>query len=153
MSLQAWANVRRGQFMLDVDLTFEEAVFGTEKPVQVQRMERCSHCKGGRAEPGTQVSKCTACNGSGEVRRVQQSIFGQFVNVSVCPRCEGEGSTVSEPCRSRVSSLAMRRASRGQLSTCGGDDTEALVNEATWVFIGDLLALSAIQIREGDGAC
>ena len=43
---------------VQLDLTFEEAVFGTEKPVQVQRMERCSHCKGGRAEPGTQVSKC-----------------------------------------------------------------------------------------------
>lgn len=83
---------------VQLDLSFEEAVFGAEKPVQVQRLERCSHCKGGRAEPGTQVSKCTACNGSGEVRRVQQSIFGQFVNVATCPTCQGDGQRVDTPC-------------------------------------------------------
>lgn len=83
---------------VQLDLTFEEAVFGAEKTVRVTRAERCSHCKGARSEPGTSVSKCTTCNGSGEVRRVQQSVFGQFVNVATCPTCQGDGQRIETPC-------------------------------------------------------
>ena len=80
-------------------LAFEEAVFGAEKEFEVQSAELCSVCNGMRAEPGTEPERCTQCGGSGEVRRTQQSIFGQFVNVAMCDRCRGEGRVVTHPCK------------------------------------------------------
>jgi len=82
-----------------VTLAFEEAAFGCEKKVQVDGVELCSRCSGLRAEPGTEPERCANCDGTGEVRRVQHSIFGQFVNVSTCDRCGGEGRVVASPCR------------------------------------------------------
>lgn len=90
---------RRGpDLRYSLTISFEEAVFGVEKEIEIPRMEACSHCAGSGAEPGTQPIRCPQCNGTGEVRRVQQSFIGQFVNVSACPRCQGEGEVVSTPC-------------------------------------------------------
>lgn len=80
-------------------ISFEEAVFGTEKEIEVQTAELCSVCNGLRAEPGTQPERCPQCGGAGELRRTQQSIFGQFVNVVTCDRCRGEGRIVTNPCK------------------------------------------------------
>jgi molecular chaperone DnaJ len=88
------ADVRR-----TITLSFEEAVFGVEREFEVQTAEVCSVCNGLRAEPGTEPKRCPTCNGTGEVRRSQQSIFGQFVNVTMCDRCRGEGRIVETPCR------------------------------------------------------
>ncbi len=82
----------------NLTISFEEAVFGAEKELDIPRLEVCPTCHGSGAEPGTTPIRCPQCHGSGEVRRVQQSIFGQFVNVTTCPRCEGEGEVVSTPC-------------------------------------------------------
>ncbi len=82
----------------DLTVEFEEAVFGCERELEVPRMEVCHVCSGSGAEPGTQPVTCTRCNGRGEIRRVQQSILGQFVNVTVCPTCHGEGTVVTSPC-------------------------------------------------------
>jgi len=82
----------------DLTITFEEAVFGCEKELEVPRHETCPHCQGSGAEPGTTPIRCPQCNGTGEVRRVQQSILGSFVNVTTCPRCRGEGEVVTKPC-------------------------------------------------------
>ncbi len=82
----------------NLSISFEEAVFGVEKELEIPRLETCPHCRGSGAEPGTTPVRCPQCHGSGEVRRVQQSIFGSFVNVVTCPRCEGEGEIVSTPC-------------------------------------------------------
>lgn len=91
---------RRGaDLRYDLTVTFEEAVFGVEKEIEVTRPEMCDRCDGKGAEPGTSASTCPTCSGSGEVRRVQQSILGSFVNVGTCPQCEGGGEIISEPCR------------------------------------------------------
>ncbi len=82
-----------------ITLEFEEAVFGTEKEVEISRFDTCPRCKGSRSEPGVATTRCPNCEGSGEVRRVQNSIFGQFVNVTACDRCRGEGQIISTPCR------------------------------------------------------
>ncbi len=79
-------------------LTFEEAVFGTEKEIEITRLEQCPECNGTGAEPGTQPRRCPECNGRGEIRRVQQTLFGSFVNVTACPRCGGRGEVVGTPC-------------------------------------------------------
>jgi len=86
--------------LLDLQITFEEAVFGCSKDVQLNRHETCPECQGSGAEPGTSPTRCPDCNGSGQIRRAQQSIFGQFVNVTTCPRCGGRGEVVTTPCSS-----------------------------------------------------
>ncbi len=91
--------VQRGQDLrYDIQLTLEEAVFGTTREISLQKNVTCTRCEGNGMEPGSQPVKCPKCEGSGEIRRVQQSIFGQFVNVTLCDRCGGEGQIVSDPC-------------------------------------------------------
>ncbi len=89
---------RGADLRYNLSLSFEEAAFGVEKELEIPRWESCPTCNGSGAAPGTTPIRCPQCNGSGEVRRVQQSIFGSFVNVSTCPRCEGEGEVVNSPC-------------------------------------------------------
>ena len=77
-------------------LTLEEIASGVEKKIRVKHQRTCKTCEGKGGEGET---TCPQCQGRGQVRRVQQSIFGQFVNVSVCPQCGGEGRTVREKCK------------------------------------------------------
>ncbi|MGD1993570.1 MAG: molecular chaperone DnaJ [Anaerolineae bacterium] len=90
---------RGGDLRYDLRITFEEAVFGCEKEIEVTRQRVCPECNGSGAEPGTNPVRCNECNGTGQVRRVQRSILGSFVNVTTCPTCGGEGETVPVPCR------------------------------------------------------
>ena len=81
-----------------VTLTLEEAAFGCDKEIKLNRIENCSMCHGTGCKPGTRPVKCTTCNGSGQVRRVQQSIFGRFINVAPCDTCNGEGQIIIDAC-------------------------------------------------------
>ncbi|MCA9932496.1 MAG: molecular chaperone DnaJ [Ardenticatenaceae bacterium] len=91
---------RRGaDLRYDLTISFEEAVFGIEKDIEITRAEICHGCNGSGSEPGTAPERCTTCNGSGEVRRVQQSILGSFVNVATCPNCQGTGEVITTPCK------------------------------------------------------
>lgn len=89
---------RGADLRFNLRLTFEQAIFGVDKEIEFQRQERCTRCSGKGAEPGTELATCPDCNGAGEIRRSQQSIFGQFVNVAPCGRCSGEGRIVPNPC-------------------------------------------------------
>ena len=91
---------QRGQDLrLDLRISFEDAVFGTERELTIPRAEACSSCEGSGAEPGTSAQTCPQCRGTGQIRRAAQSIFGQIVNVTSCPRCRGEGKIIEKPCR------------------------------------------------------
>jgi molecular chaperone DnaJ len=91
---------RPGQDMsVDVTITFEEAIFGVEKEITVERLETCEVCHGTRAEPGTSTVTCPQCSGTGELRQVQQTFLGSMVRVTTCPRCNGRGETIETPCR------------------------------------------------------
>ncbi|MDQ2961091.1 MAG: molecular chaperone DnaJ [Candidatus Dormibacteraeota bacterium] len=83
---------------MNVDISFEESVFGATRTVEVPRKGTCPDCAGSGAAPGTTATTCTDCKGSGQVRRAVQSIFGQMVNVAACPRCRGEGRIIDQPC-------------------------------------------------------
>ncbi|MDX1601409.1 MAG: DnaJ C-terminal domain-containing protein, partial [Anaerolineales bacterium] len=61
--------------------------------------ERCEACEGSGAEPGTSPTRCTRCEGTGEVRQVRQTFLGSMVNVSTCPTCRGRGEVIENPCR------------------------------------------------------
>lgn len=89
----------RGQDLtVSVSLSFEEAVFGTEKDVELLRLETCHACHGTRMKDGAAAPRCATCGGTGEVRRVQQTILGQFMTSSPCSACRGEGVTITDPC-------------------------------------------------------
>ncbi|UCG84643.1 MAG: molecular chaperone DnaJ [Dehalococcoidia bacterium] len=89
---------RGGDLKYSMAISFEEAVFGCEKELEIVRMEPCSTCRGTKSAPGSQPERCAACNGTGEVRRAQRSIFGQFINVVACSQCHGEGKIITRPC-------------------------------------------------------
>ena len=82
----------------DLRITFEEAVTGTDKEIEFSVLGRCDTCSGSGAKPGTSPVTCPQCNGRGEVRTVRQTMLGQMVNVSACPRCRGEGRIVEDAC-------------------------------------------------------
>lgn len=89
---------RGADIQVSVNLTFEEAIFGTEKEVEIDRLETCEACNGTRMKDGKTPPSCPTCGGAGEVRRVQQTILGQFMTSGPCPTCHGEGVQVTDPC-------------------------------------------------------
>jgi molecular chaperone DnaJ len=89
---------RGADLRYDLTIEFEDAVFGSEQEIIVPRHEVCPQCQGSGAEPGTQPIRCPQCNGTGEVRRQQQTFLGSFVQVTTCPRCQGEREIVTSPC-------------------------------------------------------
>src|SRR2546427_6761415 len=90
--------MRGADLRMEIEIELLDAVQGRERVITVPRLETCERCHGNGAEPGTSTSTCATCNGRGEVRQVQQSVFGRFVNVSTCPRCGGAGKTVDKQC-------------------------------------------------------
>jgi molecular chaperone DnaJ len=82
----------------DLRITFEEAILGTMKEIEFPVLARCDTCGGNGAKPGTQPITCPQCNGRGEVRGVRQTMLGQMINVTTCPRCRGDGRIVETPC-------------------------------------------------------
>lgn len=87
------ANVRKG-----VRITFEEAIFGCEKELDVILKEPCKTCNGTGAKPGTSPETCSKCGGKGQVVYTQQSFFGTVQNVQTCPDCHGSGKIIKEKC-------------------------------------------------------
>lgn len=90
---QKGANVRIG-----IRITFEEAVFGTEKEIEVNVKETCTTCGGSGAKAGTKPETCSKCGGQGQVVFTSQSLFGTVRNVQACPDCRGTGKIVKEKC-------------------------------------------------------
>jgi molecular chaperone DnaJ len=90
---------RRGRdLQLQLNLSFEEAVFGVEKQIDFEREQTCSRCNGSGAEPGTTPTRCPTCGGRGEVSQVRQTILGPMMQSSTCPSCGGRGEVIMTPC-------------------------------------------------------
>lgn len=81
-----------------VRITFEEAVFGCKKEIELTVKENCKTCNGSGAKPGTTPETCTKCGGKGQVVYTQQSFFGTVRNVQTCPDCQGSGKVIKEKC-------------------------------------------------------
>jgi molecular chaperone DnaJ len=90
--------VRGSDAEVRVVIDFEEAVFGVQKEIEIRLPVACATCSGLGARAGTTPITCSQCNGAGEVRRVRQSILGQMVTASPCPRCGGMGEEIASPC-------------------------------------------------------
>jgi molecular chaperone DnaJ len=90
---------QRGEDLrITLPLTMEEIATGTKKTIKLGRLDGCEDCDGSGAKAGSQSTTCDVCGGTGQVRQATRSLFGQFVNVTACPKCQGEGSMIQEPC-------------------------------------------------------
>jgi molecular chaperone DnaJ len=85
---------RGADLRYNLDLTLEEAVFGTSVKIRMPGMEQCDHCHGSGSRPGTSAQSCSTCGGRGQVR-IQQGVFSIQ---QTCPRCHGRGSVITDPC-------------------------------------------------------
>lgn len=81
-----------------IEITFEEAAFGTVKEIVITRDEQCNTCKGSGCKPGTSTETCKVCNGSGQVKTTQNTILGSFSTIRTCDNCAGSGKVISNPC-------------------------------------------------------
>jgi molecular chaperone DnaJ len=124
----ATAGARRGRplagsdLRYDLRISFEEAVRGTEKEIEFPVLERCETCDGSGAKPGTTPITCPQCNGRGEVRSVRQTMLGQMVNVTACPRCHGDGRIVEDACDQCRGEGRVERTRRLQVTIPPGID-------------------------------
>jgi len=90
---------RRGKdIRVTVKLTLAEVASGARRSVKLKTLQRCDTCAGSGGGKGTRPATCSTCGGLGEVRRATRSVFGQFVSVSPCPTCGGEGTVIATPC-------------------------------------------------------
>ena len=90
---------QRGESIrLSVSITFEEAAFGCEKEVSVERMDQCGTCHGNGCAPGTTPETCPDCHGTGQVQVRRQTPMGVFATTSPCGRCGGKGKIIHQPC-------------------------------------------------------
>ncbi len=90
---------QRGEDLrIPLRLTLEEIASGVQKRIRFARMDRCDTCAGSGARSGAAARTCSVCNGMGQVRQATRSLFGQFVNVTVCPQCNGEGKVIGDRC-------------------------------------------------------
>ena len=91
----------------DIEITFEQAVFGTEVDLNLSLEDNCEHCKGTTVEPGYELKKCDECDGSGQTKRVTRTIFGNIAQATTCSKCAGQGRVPEKVC-----------------SVCGGRGTQ-----------------------------
>lgn len=81
-----------------LNITFKEAAFGVEKDITIVREDECSKCKGTGSKEGTNPTKCSYCNGSGQINKRVNTPFGSMMSTTTCPHCRGEGEVITEKC-------------------------------------------------------
>jgi molecular chaperone DnaJ len=95
----AGSRSRRGRdLQVKLELTLEEVAAGAERTIKLRKQVPCNTCEGSGSKGGGAPRTCEQCNGAGQVRRVQRTLLGQFMNVVTCPACHGEGNVISDPC-------------------------------------------------------
>jgi molecular chaperone DnaJ len=114
-----------------VEISFENAVYGTEVEVSTNLEDICRHCKGTTAEPGYSLKACDTCKGSGQVVNVTRTIFGNIQQATICPTCKGTGKVPEKIC-----------------SVCRGKGTERQVNKITLKIPAGVDDGAVIRLRE-----
>lgn len=89
---------RGDDLRLDIELEFEEAVFGINKEIKIDHLETCPTCKGTGAKEGSKPQTCKTCGGTGSVQHTTRTVLGQFTQIVTCPHCHGKGTIISDPC-------------------------------------------------------
>lgn len=89
---------RGDDLRLDIEVEFEEAVFGLTREVKIDHLETCPTCKGTGAKEGTKRQTCSHCGGHGSVQQTQRTVLGSFTQIVTCPHCHGAGTVITDPC-------------------------------------------------------
>ncbi len=110
-----------------IEITFEEAVFGTEKTLSLNLDDTCSHCNGTTAEPGYELKTRDTCKGSGQVVTATRTIFGNIQQAAVCPTCHGQGKVPEKVCSVCHGKGTERRTQRIELKVPAGIDDGATI--------------------------
>ena len=116
-----------GDVGAQAQITLAQAATGSEAEIEFESVVRCEHCRGNGAEPGTPIEACPTCEGTGQLRTIARTPFGQVVRASACDRCGGDGRIATDPCR--VCSGRGRRVERVSLSVeipAGIDDGQRI---------------------------
>ena len=93
------APVEGDDLRLDIEIDFEQAIFGTEKEIKFDHLENCPSCGGTGAEKGSKPVTCPTCHGSGQVQHVTRTPLGSFAQIVTCPDCHGSGKKIMNPCK------------------------------------------------------
>jgi len=112
---------------IKLDITFEEAAFGTKKDIKINRIEKCHVCDGSGAKEGTGKKTCPTCNGTGSIRTVQRTPFGQFASSRTCTTCGGVGEVVEDPCTACSGSGKERKSRKLSINIPAGVDTGSVI--------------------------
>ncbi len=116
---------RGADLQTQIAIDFDEAIFGAARELNVTRMQTCQTCNGNRSEPGSQPTTCLVCAGSGQVRRVQNTILGQFMTAAPCERCHGEGVIITNPCHTCNGEGRVRQTSNLTVTVPAGIEDDA----------------------------
>ncbi|MBI2639933.1 MAG: molecular chaperone DnaJ [Candidatus Sungbacteria bacterium] len=112
---------KRGKdIQIDLEIQFEEMIFGGKHEVSLNKLSQCEQCGGSGAEDKTKMITCAVCHGSGKIERTQRTILGVFSQVSVCAECAGKGEVPETPCRSCKGRGAVERAERIEIFVPAG---------------------------------
>ena len=119
---------RGDSLRMGLTISFEEAAFGCEKEVSLERVEQCETCKGSGAAPGTSPATCTGCGGSGTVQQRRQTPMGVFATTGPCPKCGGKGKVISTPCKSCGGSGQTRKRKTVKVTIPAGIDDRQIIS-------------------------
>ena len=89
---------RGDDLRLDIEIDFEEAVFGLEKEIKIDHLENCPTCNGTGAKAGSKPETCDYCHGNGRIQQTTRTVLGNFTQVVTCPHCHGKGTIIKDPC-------------------------------------------------------
>lgn len=112
---------------IKLDITFEEAAFGTKKEIKINRIEKCNVCDGTGAKKGTAKKTCPTCSGAGSIKTVQRTPFGQFASTKICTTCNGTGEVVEEPCTSCSGTGKEKKSRKLSINIPAGVDTGSVI--------------------------
>jgi molecular chaperone DnaJ len=125
---QGAARQPRGRdISIDIELSFRDSVFGTERSVLIAKLAACETCGASGAKPGSASVSCSACNGKGEVRETRNSFFGTFTSTRVCPRCKGRGQIPEHICDTCRGEGVVRRQEEIRVSVPPGVENGEMI--------------------------
>ena len=112
----------------DIEITFEESFLGVRKQINISREETCDICHGNGAKPGSKIDTCATCGGTGQVRQVQSTLFGQMQTSRTCTACGGTGKIIKETCENCRGRGRVRKQAKINVSIPAGiSDSQTVV--------------------------